>query len=186
MKTTYLVWEDPSCDGINPNWRELTGQEFLAFVRSAEAAGRHFVKLKNAQDGNATVIEATRASYLAWKKEENHREYLKACAEGIPVISYHESEADGSGNGEEMLEDKTADVLSDCLAAMARETLKAALASLTEDEYRLIAYLYLSDRRGTVRGYASLTRSTKSTVERNKSKVLVKLKNFFEKDVGQT
>ena len=185
MKTTYLVWEDPACDGINPNWLELAGPEFLALVRSAKASGRYFVKLDNAQDGIATIIEATRPSYLAWKKENNHRAYLKTCAEGKHTVSYQALESDCDSYGEELLEDMTADVLSECLAAMTRETLKAALASLKADEYRLIAYLYLSERRGTVRGYASLTRTTKSTVNRKKDGILQKLKDFFEKDTGQ-
>ena len=36
MKTTYLIWKDPSCAGINPEWQELTGQEFYALVKSPD------------------------------------------------------------------------------------------------------------------------------------------------------
>jgi hypothetical protein len=100
LKTKYFVWEDVECDGINPNWQELTGREFLALVRSAKVAGRYFVKLENAHDGTATVIEATRASYLAWKKEENHREYLKGFEDGISAFSYHSADSDDGGCGE--------------------------------------------------------------------------------------
>lgn len=185
MKTTYFVWEDPSCEGISPNWLELSGQEFLALVRSAEAVGRYFVKMEDAQEGTATVIEATRASYLAWKKDKNRQVYLKACAKAKPTVSYHALVSDGGVYGEELLEDRTADVLSECLISMTRETLKDALASLTSDEYKLIAYLYLFDRRGTVRGYARLTKTTKSTVNRRKDAVLLKLKKYFEKSAGQ-
>lgn len=180
MKTTYLVWEDPTCDGINPNWQELTGQEFLAFVRSAKAAGRYFVKLENAQDGTVTVIEATRASYLAWRKEENHRKYLEGLEKDMSTFSYHSVDSDAGGCGEEMLADMSADVLSECVMTMTRETLKAALASLTADEYRLIAYLYLSDRRGTERGYAALCGVTQKAINKRKCRILTKLKTFFE------
>ena len=180
MKTTYLVWEDPTCDGINPNWPELTRLEFLTLVRSAEAAGRYFVKLENAQDGTVTVIEATRASYLVWKQEKNHSDYLRICAEGKPTVSYHALRSDGRSYGEESLEDKSANVLTECLEIMTRETLNAALASLTAEESRIIAYLYLSDRRGTERGYANLTRSTNITVHRKKVAALNKLKKIFE------
>lgn len=180
MKTTYLVWEDPSCEGINPNWRELTGQEFLAFVRSAEAAGRYFVKLENAHDGTATVIEATRASYLAWRREKRHREYLKACAEGVPTFSYHALEAAGGSYGEELLEDKTTDVVAECLMTITRETLGAALKTLTAEEYRLIAYLYLSEKRGTEREYAALCGVPQKTLNDRKNRILRKLKNFFD------
>lgn len=181
MKTTYLVWKDPACDGINPSWRELAGQEFLALVRSAEAAGRYFVKLENAEDGTATVIEATRASYLAWRKEKRRHEYLQTCAEGKPAVSYHALDSDSGECGEELLEDKAADVLSECVMAMTRETLKAALTLLTADEYRLIAYLYLSDKRGTERGYAALCGIPQKTLNDRKNRILRKLRKYFEK-----
>lgn len=181
MKNTYLVWENPACKSINPIWRELNGQEFLALVRSTEVAGRYFVKLGNAQDGTAIVIEATRASYLAWKKEKNHSEYLKSCAESTSTFSYHEGDSAEGGCGEELMEDITADVLSECFAAMTRETLKAALVSLTEDEYKLIAYLYLSDKRGTESRYAALCGVSQKAINKRKIRVLAKLKTFFEK-----
>lgn len=185
MKTTYLVWKNPTRDGINPSWRELSGQEFLALVRSAEVTGRYFVKLENAEDGTAIIIESTRASYLAWKKEKRRREYLKACAGGKPAISYHALALDGGCSCEELLEDKAADVLTECLVKLTRETLKAALASLTADEYRLISYLYLAEEAGTIREYANLTGKKKSTIGRRKSAILQKMKDFFENNVGQ-
>lgn len=180
MKTTYLVWEDPSCEGINPSWQELNGQEFLALVRSAEAVGRYFVKLESIQKDTAIVIEATRASYLAWKKEKNHREYLESCAKGKTTFSYHAMEADGSSYGEELLEDKAADVVAECLMTITSETLKDALASLTANEYGLIAYLYLSERKGTERGYAALSGIPQKTLNDRKKRILHKLKDFFE------
>lgn len=180
MKTIYLVWENPACNGINPIWKELAGQEFLALVRSAEAAGRFFIKLENAQDGTAIVIEATEASYLAWRKEKRHREYLENCAEDIHIVSYHALKADGGYYGEETLEDKEVDVLSESLTAMTRETLKAALASLTADEYELIAYLYLSEKRGTERGYAEISGIPQKTLNYRKNMILRKLRSFFE------
>lgn len=179
MKTTYFVWENPACNGINPNWKELSGQEFLALVRSAEAAGRYFVKLENAQDGTATIIEATKTSYLAWRKEKRRREYLETCAKGKHIVSYHALKLDGGYYGEEILEDKTADVLSECLVAMTSETLKAALASLSADEYELMAYLYLSDKRGTERGYAALCGVAQKTINKRKTRILTKLRKFF-------
>lgn len=179
MKTTYLVWQNPACNGINPSWQELTGQEFLALVRSAEAAGRYFVKIGNAEDGDITVLEATRANYLAWRKEKRRHEYLKTCAAEKPTVSYHALDSDG-GYGEEMLEDEAVDVLSECIMAITRETLRTALASLTADEYKLIAYLYLSDKKGTERGYAALSGIPQKTLNDRKNRILHKLKIFFE------
>ena len=181
LKTTYLVWEDPTCDGINPSWQELAGQEYLTFVRSGKAAGRYFVKLENNEDNTAIVMEATRANFLAWRKEKNHRAYLNTCAKGKIIFPYHALDSDSGGYGEEILEDKDNDVLSECLAAMTRETLKAALASLTADEYQLIAYLYLSDKLTTEREYSTISGIPQKTINDRKNRILRKLKKFFEK-----
>lgn len=74
MKTIYLIWKDLSCGGVNPDWQEITGQEFYALVDSVEAKERYFIKLPsshaNGSDG-AIVMEATKSDYLNWKSEKN-------------------------------------------------------------------------------------------------------------------
>ena len=97
MKTTYLIWKESSCAGINPDWQELTGQAFYAFVRSPKVKGRHFIKLPSTYaDGSdgAIVMEVTNAEYRKWKREKNHCEYLRRDAKLFTTLSYHAMETD--------------------------------------------------------------------------------------------
>jgi hypothetical protein len=86
MKTTYLIWKDPSCNGIDPDWQEITGKEFLALVRSAESKNRHFIKLQSTEDDGADgaiVIEATKIDYMDWKREKNHAHYVQGFGKDV-------------------------------------------------------------------------------------------------------
>ena len=63
MKTTYWIWKQPPISGDTPIWQEITGNEFLAFVRSPASKNRHFIKLQSTDlDGKdgVLVMEATR------------------------------------------------------------------------------------------------------------------------------
>jgi DNA-directed RNA polymerase sigma subunit (sigma70/sigma32) len=184
MKTTYLVWKDPNCNGINPDWQELNGREFFAFIKMPENKGRHFIKLfsvsEDGSDGDI-VMEATETAYDDWKQEKNRSDYLRRCNEGYTVLSYHAMETEDGCYGEELLPDETVNVEDDCFFMMDKKVLKTALARLTPDEYRLIAYLYLSDGKGTVRGYSELTGIPVMTIQDRKTRILKKLKKVFEK-----
>jgi len=167
MKTTYLVWKDQSCNGINPDWQEITGQEFLALVRSPESNGRHFVKLFSVSgDGSdgCIVLESTKEKYLKWKREKRHREYLRDSNPGYTQVSYHALETEEGCYGEELMRDEDCDVEAECFMKFEIEAVRAAVASLNEDERQMVEYFYLSENQGTVRGYEELTGIPKSTV----------------------
>ena len=182
MKTTYLVWKNPSCNGVDPEWKELTGQEFYAFVNSSENKRRRFIKLEEANDSTdgAIVIEATEVAYIEWKHEKNHTDYLRNVAKGASITSYHAFENDDGIYGEELLPDTNCDLEAEFIRLYETELLQEALSQLNDDERQMVEYLYLSDNSGTVRGYEEMTGISKSTVNRRQQAVLVKLKKFFE------
>jgi hypothetical protein len=180
MKATYLIWKTPPRNGANPDWQEISGKEFFALVRSLKNKDRYFIKLQS-MDGDdadrAIFIEATEADYLDWKREKNHTDYLRKGRKMITVISYHSLESDdGECFGEELLPTPNGDVDAQYVNALLFE---AALASLSDEEYRLVEFLYLSNRRRSVRDYEQVTGVSKSTISRRQKAVLEKLKNFF-------
>lgn len=183
MKTTYLVWKDPSTGGINPDWQQLTGQEFLALVRSPENKGRHFVKLygtgDDGSDGNI-VMEATEAEYRKWRIEKRHKQYLRDINPGYTEISYHAMETEDGCYGEELLRDENCDVEAECFKKFEIEAVRAAVSNLSDDERQMVEYFYLSENQGTERVYAELAGIPKSTVNRRKTAVLSKLKKLLE------
>jgi len=180
MKTTYLIWKDPSCGGVNPDWKKISGKEFLALVRSPEGKGRFFIKLPSTEnDGSdgTVVMEATEATYQNWKREKNRTDYLRLLGKAITVVSYHAMKSDDDECfGEELITNPDNTEEAERLIIFALET---ALASLTDAEYRLIEFLYLSDKPGTVRAYEEMTGIPKTTVSRRQKAALEKLKKYF-------
>jgi len=182
MKTTYWIWKDTSCNGINPDWQELNGREFYAFVRSPEAQGRYFVRLESTEpDGSdgCIVMEATKTYYAEWRREQKHTEYLRKEAKGIEVVFYHALEGDDGAYGEELLEDTSQNTEEDFVESEDLRLLPQALATLTSEERQMIQYMYLSAEQGTVRGYVALTGIPLTTVQRRKTRVLEKLRKFY-------
>jgi DNA-directed RNA polymerase specialized sigma subunit len=79
--------------------------------------------------------------------------------------------------GDDLLLDENSLFEDECLMLLALDTV---LASLTEAEYRLVEFLYLSEKPGTIRDYEALTGISKSTVSRLHITIIAKLKKFFE------
>jgi hypothetical protein len=184
MKTTYLVWKDRDCNGVNPDWQEITGQEFYALVNAPENKGRRFIKLYSAiEDGSDgdIVMESTKEEYRKWRKEKDHSDWVREGQEeiGYQVVSYHAMETEDGCFGEELLRDENCDVEAECAKTFEREAVRAAIARLSEEEKRMVEYFYLSAEQGTERDYALLHGIPKTTVNRKKMAALEKLKNFL-------
>jgi len=184
MKTRFLVWKDPRCNGINPEWKDITAQEFYDLIRSGANKGRYFIampKTSDEKDDGKIFIEVNQAEYKDWKKEANREYYLNITYRNIPIISYEAlTFDDGNSFGEEMLADKTTDVEDEVLRRMESERLKQILAQFTPDEYSLIQYFFLSEKPGTVRGYGSLAGIPYKTADNRKRAILKKLREILE------
>lgn len=44
MANQYFIWKDANCNGKDPVWIELSGEEFLKFIEQPENSHRKFVK----------------------------------------------------------------------------------------------------------------------------------------------
>jgi hypothetical protein len=181
MKTRYLIWKNRSCNGVNPDWLEITGKDFLSLVRSTEGKGRYFVKLPSTEiDGNdgAMVMETTKKYYDEWKREKNHADYIRSFSKDRTIISYHAMTSDdGECFGEELLTDTEGDVETQFFKT---HRLEMALSILTAEEQELVHHTHISEKRGTIRSYGVLTGASKSTVSRRQQVIFKKLKAFFE------
>ena len=185
MKTTYLIWKNPSCNGVNPDWQEITGQEFYALVNSPEAKSRYFIKHDSADaDSNDGVIymESTKTEYDKWRIEKNHSDYIRRQQHesGYQVISYHAMESEDNYSGEELIEDTGTNIEADYFKSVDKELLREMLSQLSEDEYRLLEYFYMSDGKRTLHGYSALTKTPFTTIQSRKIALLKKIKNFLQ------
>jgi len=183
MKSIFWVWENPHCNGINPAWVQLTGQEYYALVNSPESKARRFVKLPKVTDSDVDVfMEATESAYAEWKKEKNRSDYLRKHEKeiGYKAVSYHSLESKDGCFGEEILCDESCDVEAECLDKLEREEVMAAVARLSVEEQEMVKFFWLSGGQGTERDYSALTGIPYTTVHDRKIRILRKLKKYFQ------
>jgi len=176
LKTTYLVWKNPSCDGINPDWLEITGRAFYALVNSPEGKKRHFIKLdSSSEDDGRIVLEATENEYRKWRKEQHRREYLRNVDPGYTQISYHALEAEDCCHGEELLADPESEFENSSTDGILLESLAAAVKTLPANEMRLVDMVYRDEK--SLSEIGELLGITKQAVFKRLNKILTKLKN---------
>ena len=44
MANMFLVWKNPDCNGVNPEWIQMTGKQFHEFITRPENQKRKFIK----------------------------------------------------------------------------------------------------------------------------------------------
>lgn len=61
MSKKYFIWKDHSCNGVNPEWIELSGSEFYQFINKPENKTRRFEVLDNriCDDADVLTFEVT-------------------------------------------------------------------------------------------------------------------------------
>ena len=186
MGTTYLVWQNPSCAGVDPQWENLTRNEFLTLVNSPDAIGRYFIKLNSTDADGADgriVIEATEEQYKEYEKERQHASYLKKINPGYIVTSYHAFEADNEDlYGEDLLCDVDNKSETEYQRIMERFAIDKAIEQLSSDERDMITFLYLSITKGTEAGYSALTGIPQKTINNHKKRILRKLQIILEEN----
>lgn len=180
MVKKFFVWKDPSCNGKDIEWLELIGKEFFSMLKQSENRNRKFIRFGNeiCADADIIVLEATQQEYIAWRQEQNAKNYLKrqqvrtsttsldAAPQETDLDSFHE-----------VIADESVDVERAALVQLAHETLRKALGSLSNTERNLLIEIYIKGRQA-----AELAREQgvhRSTVTRRVSAVITKLKKFF-------
>jgi RNA polymerase sigma factor (sigma-70 family) len=176
MKTTYLVWKDPACNGINPEWREITRDEFLALVKSPESNDRRFVRLGSTDtDGGdgRYVMEATESEYKDWLTEKRRRQYIRNFNRGYTMESYHAMDDDDGCYGDEVF--GSSDGCFDAIeTSILVEQLKGAMQSLSSSESAFLDLLVKSGMNQS--DVAKQIGITQQAASRRESRVLAKLR----------
>lgn len=72
----YFVWKDANCNGINPEWLEISGEEFTQLKKMNPQ--RRFIPNYNEddpEDGDCFLYEATPKAFRDWNRE--HMRYVR-------------------------------------------------------------------------------------------------------------
>ena len=182
MAKKYYRWKDENCNGIDPEWVQMTGTQFKAFKDNNKS--RKFIVIGDeALDDDILFMEATPEQYKIWKHNNNRAEYCKRLEYqvGVRFVSFDE-EIDETEEltRHEVIADETVDIEQDTFRSEMFLKLKAALKTLTQEEYDLIFAMFLSDIPITERAYAAKLGISGVAVHKRKTAILNKLKNFFD------
>ena len=85
MANQFFIWKDAKCNGKNPVWIELSGDDFFKFIQQPENSQRKFVKEYFDEDNKALgfyKFEVTEENFRKWdarrKKNERSEDVLVA------------------------------------------------------------------------------------------------------------
>mgnify|MGYP001052045449 FL=1 len=166
LKTRYFRRKQNS-DAVE--WIEMSGAEYLDFVRDPENKDRFFLNMKN------DVLECSKEEYLQSRTEKRRSDYLAESKKGWTIISLF-AQVDKESTGEEVIPDPDADVEENILHTLAVQRVREVVDALPEEDAALLRALYLQTPPLTLRAYSEKTGIPVMTLHYRKEKLLRLLK----------
>lgn len=182
MENKYFIWKDCNCNGINPEWVQLTPHEYYEFVKAPTNKHRFFIDF-NAdcpEETSVLMMEVTAEEYADWDRrrhrfnyrQEMEREYEDSFVSLDQEVPYSE---------ELLFHDVIAglDISTeeDALHQVELSSLRACLTTLTQAEHELIDVLYLNNPDcKTERSIARELRLPQKTLNNRKKAIFKKLR----------
>lgn len=169
----YFRKNDPAAQESNPEWIEMSGQEFYRFITSPAGRERFFIDMEE------FVIEAPKEIYEEWRREQSRKSYHynQAMKLGVKVLSLNSDEISEKGDGEDVIPDETVYVEEDAILSSEIHDLYAALSQLDHASYQLIYSYYLAEDHKSESQIAEELGISQPAVHKQKKKILKSLKN---------
>jgi len=124
------------------------------------------------------VVDVTEEVYQAYYRMKNHEDYIERRDRENQLTHYHALDSEEM-HGEDILQDKKADILAGLVAKEEREALWKALSQLKERDRELIEELYFNER--TERELAEMLGVRQPAIHKRKMRILETLKSFLKK-----
>lgn len=185
MSKQFYVWKDRNCNGIDPEWVQLTGREYFRFIKDPANKGRHFVLLDNGGDSDAGIIymEATPEEYKKWRSE--YRSHVRWRKQNLEFIEEQMSldaptEDDEETDLYDVVPDESVNVADEVTNQLDLEILREALKTLSHEEIQLVNELFSEESGGlSMRKLAASWNVANTTLIYRREKIFEKLQNFF-------
>ena len=181
----YFVWKDANCNGINPEWLEISGKEFHKIVSDPENK-RWFIKWYD-EDGECPDVfwyEVTYRVYLDHKEQKAREAYRrkKFFDENTLIVDFEEVlyyDDDGPVTRADTIVDEDAYVEPNPEEQLILD-LQEALKTLSQEERELIDLLFLkNDDHKSERQIAKELGIPDMTINSRKKKIMQKLRLAF-------
>ena len=130
----YFRKKDPAAQESNPEWIEMSGQEFYRFITSPAGRGCFFIDMED------VVIEAPKETYEEWRREQSRKNYRQnqAAKIGVKVLSLNSDEISERGSGVDVIPDETVHVEEDAiLSSEIRDLYHTALKTLERTNWQV-------------------------------------------------
>ena len=184
----YFIWKDANCNGIDPEWLEITGSEFYQIVKSHPE--KRFIPCWDEDDPESDyfLYEATKSAFNEWKNDKDRFQYRNMVLQReYTFVSLDEliSEDDEEGlTWAEIIPDTSEE---DAAAEKAFQKwknekiarLKELLKEIDEEEYGLLWNLILNPikmDRMTEKAYAEKLGMSQQAVHKRKMKIFSKIR----------
>lgn len=184
MAKKYYRWKDENCNGINPEWVEMTGAEFFSFKRNPENKHRKFIEsIDEYGEEDTVILEVTKEKYDEWNREMQRHKYSEKIRKQY-VKGFLSLDMDVDGEEEMTLHEAVADehinVEMSAMSALETEKLRSAIKLLSKEEKDLLNMLYFSNFDMTSeRSIAKKCSIPQKTFNNRKKAVLKKLKKYM-------
>lgn len=151
----YFLWKDPECKGINPEWIEISKDEYIAFINVEDKHQRRINRRRRFEiteddwDGNRTsAFEVTLKRYREWDAEKHREAYKKQIEEeeGITFVSLDAPLYNDDGEDFTLYDIIPSDYGEDHSFDALKEELYEALDTLSDEERQLINILFFENR----------------------------------------
>ena len=188
MKTYYFL--DPngpltSEDG-KTRYKALNGPKAYGFLKSEEGKNRRVVKISDEDDSNEIFLEVAESLIPFARQGERREQYVDDNKKNAGIIEVSLDAPIGEGDSDddltllEMVPNEDESVEEQCDRLLAFEALRQALTLLDEEEYSLIAALFL--RKDPLNGseYAESIGKSQQFISYRKKVTLKKLKKLIK------
>lgn len=185
----YFVWKDANCNGINPEWLEISGEEFTKL--KANEPKRRFIPCYDEDDPESDVFlyEATKDDYNEWNRDQMRYRYRETVFhQKYKFVSLDDlvSEDDEEGlTWAEIIPDTSEEdaAAHEAFLDWKEEKLaliKDLLKEIDEEEYALLWNLIMNpkkEERMTEKAYAEKIGISQQAVHKRKKKLLDKFRD---------
>ncbi len=186
MSKKYFIWKDRNCNGVNPEWVELSGSEFYQFIKNPENKTRRFEVFNNriCDDADILAFEVTEERYREFCKVKRHERYLDENSQGYFSVSMQENFLeDEELTFDEIIADKDVDVEEVAIKKANQKALLQKIQALDGIELETINLILLSYQRGiSERELCRQKGIPHTTFLSRKQKIFEKIKKSFDQN----
>ena len=185
MKKIYLVKKDPSAEAKD-NWIVMSGEEFHDFISTAEGQRRKdsFEVLEACSEDDVMIVaECGRTNASEWKRDRDRARYtrnMKILGDYIEVGLNEKVSGDEDLVYEDSIASPDEFPEDTVIVKMTKEKLSVAILKLNDSERDMINKMFLEEPHMSEREYAEYAHMTRALVNRQKYRVLEKLKRLLD------